>query len=152
MVTIESLHSLMLDDDNKLGELAAALSTSWGDRKINFELLTEIMDSPDHDLLVARNELKIPIGMAALSIIRGPVAGRVAYLEDFVVSPEARGQRVGTVLWWAIEDWCRDHQADRIEWTCNPKRVAAHGFYLAQGAEIRTTDVFRLDLDVDLDA
>jgi hypothetical protein len=40
----------------------------------------------------------------------------------------------------------RKQGAKQIEWTDNQSREAANGFYMAKGAQIRETDVFRLEL------
>ncbi|MCL1930041.1 GNAT family N-acetyltransferase [Candidatus Saccharibacteria bacterium] len=146
MTSVERLSFCERDDVEQLGKLALELTEKFEGRQIDKKLLRDIMDSPSHDLLVARDKLAQPVGMATMSLIMGPVAGRIAYLEDFVVSEAARGQHVGGALWLEIENWSREQGAKRIEWTCNPSREAAHGFYMAKGAQIRETDVFRLEL------
>ena len=145
-IEIERLSSLKDGDVQAIEKLAIDLTDKFNGRQLDSELLFDIMKSPNHDLFLARNKLAMPVGMATMSLIMGPVAGRIAYLEDFVTSAEARGQGVGKLLWREIEEWSREQGAARIEWTCKPSRVAAHGFYASQGAEIRETDAFRLVL------
>jgi GNAT superfamily N-acetyltransferase len=146
MVHIERVSRLSRDDADQLGVLAVELTQNFKNRNIDEGLLMQIMKSPSHDLFVARNQIAQPVGMATMSLVLGPVAGRVAYLEDFVVSREARGQRVGSKLWREVEKWSVEQGAEKIEFTSNPKRQAAHAFYLAQGAKVRESTVFRYDI------
>lgn len=109
------------------------------------ELLTEIIDSPHHEQLVARLDGKI-VGTATLSIILGPAAGRVGYLEDFVTDSELRGIGIGAKLWDEIVAWCNEHDID-LEFTSKPSREAAHKFYRSHGAVVRETTVFHVYQD-----
>ena len=142
---IEELTSYSSDDAARIGQLLPHLSDKFDDSPISQDLLSTIIDSPLHAQLVARAGGEI-IGLATLSIIFGIGAGRNAWLDDFVVSPDARGSGVADTLGNAMIDWCATNQAKSLNFTSKPSREAAHRFYSKHGAEIRETNVFKKTL------
>jgi len=144
-VQIEYLIEYTPEDAAAIGRLMPFLSQKLSNKPIPEELLTQIIESPYHEQLVARLDGKI-VGAATLSIIMGPAVGRQARLESFVTDPEVRGQGIGSKIWDEALRWCVERQID-LEFTSNPSRKAAHDFYLARGAEIRDTTVFHVQPD-----
>ncbi len=142
-VTVERLDRYTARDAAAIGTLLPSLTPDFSGNPINKALLDEIIMSPHHDQLVARIAGDI-VGIATLSITIGVGAGRKAYLEDFVVSPEHQGKGIGSALWRDIAKWCRKHNAP-LHFTSSAKRKAAHQFYLKHGATIHETVVFRYD-------
>jgi len=141
MITIERLSSYTPDDAAAIGRLLPALSSKFNDDPVDETLLREIIASPHHEQLVARFDGKI-VGTATLSITIGTGAGRKAYLEDFVVDADTQGQGIGGAIWDEISKWCNEHNVS-LFFTSNAKKQAAHHFYLAHGATIYDTTVFR---------
>ncbi len=141
-VTIERLAAYISEDAVGIGRLMPFLSKHMNGAPLSEELLTQIIESPYHEQIIARLNNKI-VGTATLSIIMGPAVGKQARLEGFVTDPEIRGQGIGSRIWDEVLRWC-DERHVSLEFTSNPSRKAAHEFYLARGAKIRDTTVFHV--------
>ena len=105
------------------------------------QALEAVIATENQTLLLARLDGKV-VGMATLALLVGPIAGRKIYLDDFVTDPSVQGKRVGSRLWDAMLSWGQQHGATKLTFTSNPKRQAAHRFYLHKGATIYNTTVF----------
>lgn len=146
MVEIKRLTEYTPEVAERIRRLLIELSRSGKDKgEIPEEWFKELIDSPWHDLLLAEED-GVVLGMAAMSIVMGAGIRKNAYLEDFVVSSEARGKGVGGLLWDEMLKWGREKGAKRLEFTCGAGREAAHAFYHKHGAEIYETDFFRFEL------
>lgn len=141
MVTIERLTTYSTEDAIQIGKLLPSLSARFTDQPVDETLLKEIIDSPHHEQIVARQDGKI-VGAATLSITIGTGAGRKAYLEDLIVDQITRGQGVGSAMWEEITKWCTERGVG-LFFTSNAQKEAAHRFYLAHGATTRDTTVFQ---------
>ena len=97
------------------------------------QALEAVIAAKNQVLLLARLNGKV-VGMATLALLVGPIAGRKIYLDDFVTDPSR--------LWDAMLSWGQQHGATKLTFTSNPKRQAAHRFYLHKGATIYNTTVF----------
>lgn len=129
----------------RVRELLIELSRSGKDKgEIPQEWFLNIINSPWHDLILAVEDGKI-LGMASVTIIMGAGVGKNVYLEDFVVSSEARGKGVGGKIWEEIIKWGKEKGAKRLEFTCGNGRDIAQAFYKNHGAEIYETNFFRLE-------
>lgn len=140
MVHIERLTTYSPEDAESIGRLMPILSERLTEEPIDEKLLREIIDSPYHDQLVARQESRI-VGAATLSVIYGTAAGKQGWLNDFVTARDTRG--VGTAIWDEMGRWCNDNDIHVVNFTSNKERIAAHHFYEHKGAKIRTTTVYR---------
>lgn len=126
--------------------LLVELSRSGKDRgEIPEEWFLEVIDSPYHDLILAVNGEEI-LGMAVVSVTMGAIVRKNVYLEDFVVTAEARGQGVGSLIWEEILRWGQEKGATDLEFTSGEGREAAWKFYLDRGAEIYKTNFFRKEI------
>lgn len=139
-ITIHALTSSTPNDLNTIASLLETLSPKFDDTVVDESLLATIIESPYHDILVARDGTTI-IGIACLSVVIGIGAGKSTYLEDFVVAPTARGKGVGSKLWVEIINWCQA-RGTSLRFTSNKLKVEAHQFYAKHGATIRDTDFF----------
>lgn len=146
-ITIEILTKYSGDDAADIGRLLPHLSDKFTAALVDRQLLTDIISSPYHDQLVARDANGRIVGAATLTATYGPGAGKNAWLEDFVVDPSVRGAGIGSKLWDAAVDWCRAQGASKLGFTSNPSRVAAHAFYIKNGAVIRDTSYFKKDIN-----
>lgn len=144
-VEVERLSAYSDEDAAGLGRLKSFLSDRFTDVPVSRELLESIINSPDHEQLVARIDSRI-IGAATLSIVMGMGAGKVAHLEDFVTDPAIQRQGVGDKVWAEIIIWCKERGVD-LEFTSNSNRVDAHKFYSKHDAHIRDTTVFHVDVE-----
>lgn len=140
-IYVERLSEYSAEDARGIGRLMPFLSTRLGDEPVPEALLTEIINSPYHDQLVARLDSKI-VGSATLNILMGPAVDKIGYLEDFVTDPEVR-MGVGDQIWSEIMLWCAEHHVD-LTFTSKPEREKAHRFYLAHGATIKNSTVFKV--------
>lgn len=142
MIFVERLQSYTPEDAAGLGRLRPYLSAGKSDEPVEEAHLRHIIESPDHEQLVARlDESRRIVGAATLTIISGALTADKGWLEDFVTDPNAGVKGIGQQVWDEMSAWCRENGVD-LEFTSNKSRVAAHNFYKKQGAEIRPTDVF----------
>lgn len=143
---VERLNEYTPETAARVRELLIQLSRSGKDKgEIPEQWFTDIINSPWHDLLVAKEDDRI-IGMASLSVNMGPGISKNAYLEDFVVDAESRTGGVGSALWNEMLNWAREKGCKRMEFTCGNGREVAQEFYKNHGAEIYDTNFFRVEL------
>jgi ribosomal protein S18 acetylase RimI-like enzyme len=129
-----------------MGHLLTSLSDTFDGSPISEQTLRNIIESPFHDQLVARDETGTIIGMLTVSITIGAGVHRGAWLEDFVVDQSTQGTGVGSKLWDVLLEWCRSHDAHKLDFTSRPTKVAAQQFYLKRGAVVRDTNYFRVTI------
>ena len=110
------------------------------------QALEAVIAAENQTLLLARLDGRV-VGMATLALLVGPIAGRKIYLDDFVTDPSVQGKGVGSRLWDAMLSWGQQHGAAKLTFTSNPKRQAAHRFYLHKGATIYNTTVFEKTIE-----
>lgn len=147
MVEIKRLTKYSLETAEAIRRLLIDLSRSGKDKgEIPEEWFLDVINSPWHDVLLAVEDGEI-LGMCSLSVIMGAGIGKNAYLEDFVVSAEARGKGVGDMLWREMLEWGKEKGAKRMEFTCGNGREVAQTFYKNHGAEIYETNFFRKELE-----
>lgn len=146
--TIERLTEYSAEDAAQIGKLMHCLSEKFSDEPLPENFLREIIASPYHDQLVARDETGRVVGTATLSIILGAGVRTKAYLEDFVVDPEIRGEGIGGKLWDAMIEWARARGANKMNFTSSPKsKHDAQTFYRDRGAVVRETNYFAKVID-----
>lgn len=126
-----------------LNALLPQLSSSA--EPLTLETLTAIVENENSYLLVATNEASQIVGTLTLATFQIP-SGRRAWIEDVVVSESARGEGIGRQLVENAIDVAREIGAKSIDLTSRPAREAANALYVAVGFELRTTNVFRLNL------
>lgn len=142
-LNVERLKEYTPEDAAGIGRLMPYLSQSFDGEPINEQLLRTIIESDNHEQLVARIDARI-VGAATLSIIMGAGAGKKGWLEDFVTDPESSIKGTGQIIWDEMEKWCLEHDVN-LNFTSRPSRAAAHNFYLKNGAVVRKTTVFQAD-------
>ena len=132
----------------EMGKLLTQLSTRWDGSAVSLEWIENIIRSPWHDELLAFDESGKLIAMATMSVVMGAKIIQNAYLEDFVVDAQCRGQGVGTKMWNAILDWGREKKCKRLEFTASGtlQKAGAVQFYTKMGAGIYNTNFFRVEL------
>lgn len=143
MIFVERLTAYTTEDAAGLGHLRPYLSEGASVEPVEEALLRQIIESTEHEQLIARTEDSTRIiGAATLNIITGALAGKKGWLEDFVTGPNTGIRGVGQAVWDEMGVWCNEHDVN-LEFTSRPTREAAHNFYKKQGAEIRDTTVFK---------
>ncbi len=143
MITVERLQAYTPEDAANLGRLRPYLSEGKPDDPVPEEHLRHIIESPDHEQLVARIDGRSRIvGAATLTIISGALTSNKGWLEDFVTDPEAGIKGIGQAVWNEMGVWCVEHDID-LEFTSRPSRTTAHNFYHKNGTETRETTVFK---------
>jgi ribosomal protein S18 acetylase RimI-like enzyme len=114
------------------------------------EALCELLDNREHareqvlawletagtTLLVAQNELGV-LGVAVLltHIMPSPAGGmhKVVEVDNLVVRPDMRGQRIGRRLLAACVEWSRQRRAAQVEVMVGDTNLDARRFYEAYG-------------------
>lgn len=104
--------------------------------------LGEVLGSPAVNLLVARDDEGVILGMLTLVSFRIPTGVR-AWIEDVVVDSSARGEGVGEALTNDALARARALGARTVELTSRPTREAANRLYTRLGFERRDTNVYR---------
>ena len=141
---VERLEAYSVETAERMRELVRQLSRSGKDKgEIAEGWFQEIIESPWHDVLVAKDDEGRIVGMANVSVVMGAGIGKNAYLEDFVTDAEVRGKGVGSMLWEAILAWAEEKGCRNLEFTCGNGRENAQEFYRRHGAEIYETNFFR---------
>ncbi|QRN82620.1 GNAT family N-acetyltransferase [Chloroflexota bacterium] len=107
--------------------------------------LTEMAESPDVMVFLARSEGAVIVGSATLAITQSPT-GRHAWIEDVIVDGAARGQGWGRALTEACLNSARELGLTEVNLTSRPARVAGNAMYRAIGFKQRETNVYRYDL------
>jgi ribosomal protein S18 acetylase RimI-like enzyme len=127
-----------------VGRLLPLLSSS---PPPSFEQVAELVDSPATTLFVARDGTDGPIvGILTLAMFRIP-SGVRAWIEDVIVSEEARGQGGGEALSRAAVAAARAAGARTVDLTSRPSRAAANRLYERIGFVRRETNVYRYEVD-----
>jgi ribosomal protein S18 acetylase RimI-like enzyme len=109
--------------------------------------VAEIVRSPATTLLIARDsETGRIVGTLTLAMFRIPTGIR-AWIEDVIVSEEARGQGCGEMLTREAIGRARAAGAKTVELTSRPSREAANRLYLRVGFEVRETNIYRYSLE-----
>lgn len=125
-----------------MGRLRGQLSSRHDGSALPREHLEDIIESPWHTILMAIDGDKI-VGMAILTIVLGSI-DKNAYLEDFVVDSELRGQGIGTKMWNEMLEWGRRKGCRRMEFTSSKPNMEQ--YYTKLGAEKRDTNCYRIEL------
>lgn len=105
------------------------------------DALAAMVDSDDTVVFLARVDGVI-VGSLTLVFYRIPT-GTKAWIEDVVVSEEARGHGIGAALNEAALDRARERGAKDVNLTSRPSREAANRLYRRLGFEIRDTNIYR---------
>jgi GNAT superfamily N-acetyltransferase len=150
-VFIEELTLYDAADAAELGRLMVHLTDRADGGPVDEGMLRRIIESSEHGLLVARlgeSDRRI-VGSAALSVVMGPMTGAEGYLQDFVTDPEVRRQGIGSALWEGMLEWCRARGTRSLMFTSNSSRQAAHDFYHRNGAQVRDTTPFWIEISGD---
>ncbi len=145
-LTIEPLTVYSAADAAAIGALLPYLSDAFSNSPASRQTLIDIIGSPYHEQLVARDASGTIIGIATVSITFGAAVGRNAWLEDFVIDQNTQGMGVGGKLWDAVIEWCHEKSAHKLGFTSRASRTAAQAFYLKRGAIIRDTNYFKKDI------
>jgi GNAT superfamily N-acetyltransferase len=127
-------------------ELLTALNTLLPQLSSSAEPLSEsalkgIINHPATHLLMATDEGTY---FGTLSLVIFPIpTGTRAWIEDVVVSEEARGKGVGKLLSKYAIDLASTIGVKTIDLTSRPSRIAANVLYKKMGFNQRETNVYR---------
>jgi ribosomal protein S18 acetylase RimI-like enzyme len=139
-------HMQKIEIDEYSDEVHEAINTLLPQLSSSATLLSEselkqIISSQASYLLMAV-ENGIYFGSLTLAVFKIPTGIRV-WIEDVVVSKEARGKGVGRMLTECAIEKATQLGAKTVELTSNPSRAAANALYKKGGFEIRETNVYR---------
>lgn len=136
-----SVRPAIIADIPSLHQLAEALHGILIDQDSFKQQVELIINSRDRVILVAVDNDNTPMGMLVLNIIYKFPKNK-CYLDEVIVSPEARGQGFAKALLGAAETWAWEHEANSIELTSRPSREAANTLYQSAGYNLRDTNVY----------
>ena len=106
-------------------------------------LTTIIKNNEVGDVFVARQEGKI-IGMInLLYTISTALGGKVAFLEDMVISSDSRGLGIGSKLISYTTQYAKDNECSRITLLTDYDNIQAHDFYRKHDFDLSSMVVFR---------
>ena len=146
MIDVSPMMEYDPDIAEAMGELRAQLSARHDGSAIDRERLEELIESHYHDVLLALDGDKV-VGMVIVSTVMTTLEQNV-YMEDLVVDEACRGKGIGGKLLEAVKEWGRAKNCRRLEFTSSnrDKKAGARDFYESHGAEVRDTDVYRIEL------
>ncbi len=129
----------------EMGNLRAEAFEHNDNQPAREALLRRIIDSPEREVFLAQLGGRL-VGSATMNIIihGWKIKG---FLDFFMVSKSMEGQGIGQTLLDIGNDWCRDQEAEQVNWTSDYSRERAHKFYKRYGARIRPTAFFDLALE-----
>jgi ribosomal protein S18 acetylase RimI-like enzyme len=110
------------------------------------EQLRQIVSDPGTTLLLAHDGDTV-VGMLTLATFSTPTGTR-AWIEDVVVDDASRGNGAASALVEAALGRAAEAGARTVDLTSRPGREAANRLYVRLGFEQRTTNVYRVTLDV----
>ena len=99
-------------------------------------------------IVVARSETVIVGMVSILFSVSTALGGRVAMLEDMVVSPGARGEKIGSRLLEQATMFAQEAGCKRITLLTDASNRAAQRFYQRSGFEQSSMVVFRKYLTI----
>jgi len=137
IVKIEKISDTDLTNINKLLPQLSASAQS-----LDHATLTNIIESDCSHVLIARENEEI-FGMLTLVVFQIPTGVR-AWIEDVVVSENARGKGVGRLLIEEAIRLAKENNAKTIDLTSRPTREAANRLYQKIGFQQRETNVYRI--------
>lgn len=141
-----------LSDVPELNGLLTILFSQEAEFTPNPELqaqgLSQIIDNPEAGYIVVAKEQNKIIGMVnVLFTVSTALGTRVALLEDMVVSPEVRGQGIGSqILDYAIRS-AKQSGCKRITLLTDNDNVSGQNFYAKHGFSKSPMIPLRLALD-----
>ena len=143
-VVVEEVTAVTPEVGEALRRLVPELSSSAP--ALTDEALGRIVASAATALLVARGPTGAIVGSLTLVVFGAPTGAR-AWIEDVVVSPEARGQGAGAELVRDALARAASAGARTVDLTSRPSREAANRLYVRLGFVQRQTNVYRKDLE-----
>lgn len=134
-----------------LGALMPALSTHRTPEPLPETAIRPSIESPQHELIIARSEDDARIvGAATLSQIYSMELKKPEYwLGGFVVDPAIRNQGLGSRIFNEAVRVCAENDSN-MGWTSNHNRTDradAIRFYESKGAKVRQTTVYHLEIE-----
>ncbi|MFA5009471.1 MAG: GNAT family N-acetyltransferase [Candidatus Paceibacterota bacterium] len=135
-----------------LDELGEELNDKIGYSDYNTEaqkkggpIFREIINRKDTYIFIAIENEEI-IGLATFYILPNIRHGmHRGHVEDFIVNKNKRGQGIGTKLFDAIKDFCKENDIKVIKLDTN-NNLEAHSFYIKNGGE-QTEVMYRFNIE-----
>jgi len=140
-MNIEKIKKVSDTDLPNINKLLPQLSASA--QNLDHATLTNIIESDSSHVLIARENEEI-FGMLTLIVFQIPTGVR-DWIEDVVVSENARGKGVGRLLIEGAIRLAKENNAKTIELTSRPTREAANRLYQKIGFQQRETNVYRIN-------
>lgn len=143
-ISIEQLKTFSHDLTEMFNNLLKQLDVNA--RTLSDEDIREIIEGTANRIFVARKAVDNKIvGMITLIVVND-FSAKKGLLEDVVVDKIYQGKGIGTKLINKVINQARKEKISRIDFTSNPRRIAANNLYQHLGFKKRDTNVYRIDL------
>ena len=146
---------ISIASSNDIPELCALLNSLFAqetefvpDRQTQAKGLTTVINGAEvGDIIVARDDGEIVGMINLLYTVSTALGARVALLEDMVVSPNRRGQGIGSILIKHVVKFAKEKSCRRITLLTDGDNEGAHRFYKKHGFSRSSMIAFRMSLD-----
>lgn len=142
--TIEQLTNFSPSDADAIRTLASQLGSY--SKTLSDADLREMITSPMHTLLVAREKKEKKIVGMVMFVSYRIFYLKKAYIDDLVVSPDYRGKKIGSQLLMKAVALAEKSGAAYVDFTAHPKRDS-NKLYEKLGFKVRETNAYRLNFD-----
>lgn len=140
LVPADAADAALLEGINALLEQLSSRA-----RPLDAPALKALLGTEGSSVYAAFDEFGTLAGLAALCFTLSPT-GLKAWVEDVVVTPQARGRGYATALLERLIGKARERGAKSVNLTSRPERTTANKLYRKMGFRLRTTNVYRLEL------
>lgn len=129
-----------------LDEMSAFFKATDVPSKVGNKIYDEVISRRDTKIFVAEENGKL-LGVATFYLLPNLRHGwHRGHIEDFYVAETARGKGVGTKIFDAIKNYCKNNNIKVIKLDSAIELEDAHKFYEKNGGKFKE-QMFRFDID-----
>lgn len=143
--TIELLKVVSRKNIEEINNLIPQLTSSV-QIVLSKENIEKLINSPNTNILVAKNYLGEIIGWLTLATYPTLLRTRAAWIEDLVVNSNYRGQGIGESIMKKTLEEAKKMNVQSIFLTSRPSRVAANALYVKMGFIKKETNCYKMEL------
>lgn len=115
-------------------------------QRVGSEIFEEVVSRKDTKVFVAEEGGRL-VGLITFYILPEiRHGGYRGHIEEFVVSKELRGQGIGSKLFDAVKEYCKENNIKVIKLDSGLRLIDSHRFYEKNGGKF-TEKMFRFDID-----
>ncbi|MGI8420057.1 MAG: GNAT family N-acetyltransferase [Candidatus Levyibacteriota bacterium] len=115
-------------------------------QKVGGPIYEEILSRKDTMIFVAEEDAEI-VGVVTFYILPNlRHGGHRGHIEDCVVSKKVRGKGIGSKLFDAVKEYCRQNNINVFKLDSSNELIETHKFYEKNGGK-QTEKMFRFDIE-----